>query len=245
MPTALVTRPREDSRQISAALAERGFHVQVEPFLDIVLRRDQRLDLDGVQGFLATSANGVRALVANQAPLTLPLWAVGDATARTARDLGFETVASAGGDVETLAALVAQNINPNQGALLHAAGSAVAGDLAGRLGQGGFEVRRQVLYDAQATTALSPALLDSLDHARIDLALFFSPRTATSFVTLTQAAGRGDACRNMIAFALSTAVAHELAVLPWHQVYVAAHPDQAALLACIDRFFGADPGSQR
>lgn len=241
MPTALVTRPREDARQITAALIERGFQVQVEPFLDIVLRHDQPLDLKGVQGFLATSANGVRALAVNGAPLTLPVWAVGDATARCARELGFQTVSSAGGDVQTLAALVTEAAVPSDGALLHAAGSAVAGDLSGLLGQAGFQVRRQVLYEAHAASALSPTLLDALDHARIDLALFFSPRTAASFVTLAQAAGRGDACRSMDGFALSVAVARELQALPWKAVHVAAHPDQAALLAALDRVVVSGP----
>ena len=235
MPTALVTRPREDSAEVSAALGARGFQVQVEPFLNIVLSLGQTLDLTGVQGFLATSANGARALAANHAPLHLPLWAVGDATARCARDLGFSQVASAGGDVETLAALVAGAANLAAGPLLHAAGSAVAGDLAGRLGAAGFTVRRQVLYEARPATALSPALLTSLDQGRLDLALFFSPRTALSFVTLTIAAKRDQACRTIAAYALSAAVARELAVLPWRDMVVAENPDQASLLAAIDR----------
>jgi uroporphyrinogen-III synthase len=231
---ALVTRPREDVTGIARALEARGFAVQVEPLLEITLRREVALPLAGVQGILATSANGVRALAANFDQRRLPVWAVGDATASCAADLGFRQVESADGDVESLARLVAGRVDPRHGALLHAAGSAVAGDLAGRLAAQGIEVRRVVLYDATAVTALSPALVGALEAASLDLALFFSPRTAATFVTLARAMDLGDALGVVTAYALSPAAAAELAALPWRRVRIAARPDQDALLAAID-----------
>ncbi|PKU23459.1 uroporphyrinogen-III synthase [Telmatospirillum siberiense] len=231
---ALVTRPREDAEDVSRALESRGFEVRLEPLLDIHIHRNVVLPLDGVQGLLATSANGVRALAANDAPRTLPLWAVGAATAARAREQGFQSVESAGGDVARLAELVARRVDPAKGALLHAAGSKVAGDLSGALGAQGFEVRRAVLYEARTATGLTPSLLAAMGGQELDLALFFSPRTAATFARLVMAADVADACRTIDAGALSEAVAGQLAVLPWRRILVAATPDQAALLAVID-----------
>ncbi|MDR3439561.1 uroporphyrinogen-III synthase [Telmatospirillum sp.] len=231
---ALVTRPRDDAESIAQALTERGFDVQVEPLLQIVFRHDDTPSLDGVQGFLATSANGVRALAMACPRRDLPLWAVGDSTARCAETLGFRPVESAGGNVNHLAELVTRQVDPKQGALLHAAGSTVAGDLAGILGHRGYEVRRAVLYEAHTADAFSAPLLAALDGQELALALFFSPRTAATFATLTLAAKREQACRAIDAFALSPAVAERLARLPWRQIHVARRPDQAALLAAID-----------
>jgi uroporphyrinogen-III synthase len=231
--TALVTRPRDDAVGLGAALTARGFRVMVEPMLEIVIARGRTLDLDGVSGLLATSANGVRALAANAAPRDLPLWAVGDATGRAAREAGFRRVESAGGDVTKLAALVARRAPP--GLLLHAAGSAVAGDLAALLADRGFTLRRQVLYESRPQPAASPALLAALDQDLLDLALFFSPRTAASFATLTVEAGRAARCRRLVAYALSPAVAQALAGLPWAVVRTAVRPEQEALLAAIDQ----------
>src|SRR5229473_1898951 len=107
---ALITRPIEDAGELAAALSLRG-----------------------VQAVLFTSANGARAFARATARRDLAVIAVGDATARTARALGFADIASAGGDVGDLAALVAARLDPRRGALLHAAGSVVAGDLAARL----------------------------------------------------------------------------------------------------------------
>jgi uroporphyrinogen-III synthase len=230
---ALVTRPREDSHGIATALAELGFTVQVEPLLEIRPVADAQVDPDGLQGILATSANGIRALARALPDRDLPVWAVGDASARTARELGYRRVESAGGDVDSLAALVAERCRPQDGALLHAAGSVTAGDLSGRLGQAGFTVRRVVLYRAETADCLSDTLTRSLNDGTVDVALFFSPRTAATFATLVNAAGLGETAGRIFAYALSQAVARELSALPWAGVHVAAAPTQAALLALL------------
>ena len=54
--------------------------------------RRRPLDLDGVQALIATSANGVRAFAARDPRRSLPVCAVGDATARAASDAGFADV---------------------------------------------------------------------------------------------------------------------------------------------------------
>lgn len=231
---ALVTRPREDSLTLTAELERRGFRVQAEPLLDIQLRSGQPLELDGVQGYLATSANGVRALAANGAPRDLPVWAVGDATARTARELGFSRVESARGDAVTLGRLVAEKVDPAAGSLLHAAGTKLAGDISGTLTALGYQVRRQILYEACTAESLSDATRAALRDGGIALALFFSPRTARTFVTLAADAGCAGMLGGIAAYALSPAVAEALQVLSWRRILTAERPEQDSLLACLD-----------
>ncbi len=229
---ALVTRPQIDAAPLAQALEARGLEVIVEPLLDVV-QLSVVLPLDEMQGILATSANGVRALAANTTRRDLRIWAVGDATASEANRSGFLHVEAAGGDVVMLADLVAQKADPKRGPLLHVAGTDIAGDLAGRLGAQGFTVQRAVLYEARAAEALSPQLVTLLDEDEVDFALFFSPRTAASFVTLAQAAGLDDLSA-VHAYALSVAVAGALEPLPWRAIRIARTPTQDAMLAAID-----------
>jgi uroporphyrinogen-III synthase len=233
--TALVTRPREDSAATAIELERRGIAVMVEPLLDIV-PLDVAVDASGVQGILATSANGIRALARCLPERAIPVFAVGDASARVARELGYTSVDSANGDVDSLAELVAARTTPSAGALLHAAGTAVAGDLAGLLA--GFEIRRLVLYEARTATELSPTLRQALASGEIDLALFFSPRTAATFATLVRAAGVAEALSRVAAYGLSANVARQLEALPWRRLKTAAQPTQAALLAALDDDLG-------
>jgi uroporphyrinogen-III synthase len=235
MRTALVTRPREDSEGVAAELSSRGLGVMIEPLLDIRPVDGVEVDTAGIQGILATSANGIRALARALPDRSLPVWAVGDASARVARSLGYERVDSAGGDVDTLATLVAARCDPAEGGFLHAAGTVVAGDLSALLAGQGFSVRRLVLYEAVTATGLSPDLMTALRTQAVDVALFFSPRTAATFARLVTAAGLASACSGITAYALSAAVARELAVLPWRSLRAAAAPTQAALLAALDQ----------
>ncbi|HEX3500031.1 MAG TPA: uroporphyrinogen-III synthase, partial [Stellaceae bacterium] len=139
---ALITRPIEDAGTLAAALAARGVTAVSEPLLAIRQRAGARVALAGLQAVLLTSANGARALGRVTTRRDLAILAVGDATAQTARALGFSEIASAGGDVEDLARLAVARLDPGAGALLHVAGSVVAGDLAGRLAAAGFRVER-------------------------------------------------------------------------------------------------------
>ena len=233
MTGILVTRPLADSQGLSEALQARGFDPIVEPMLTIRYRDEAPPGRD-YQGVLTTSANGVRALARLVAWRDLPVWAVGDASAREARDLGFVTVASAAGDVAALAALVAERADPAAGPLLHVAASSLAGDLGGALAARGFTVEKAVLYEAQPAEDFSPAFLEALAERRLSAALFFSPRTAATFVRLAEKRRIGESLRRIRVLALSRPVAEALSPLPWQGIMVAERPDQAALLALLD-----------
>ena len=231
---ALVTRPREDAEEIAGTLRERGIEPVIEPMLSIVRVKNPQIDLTDVQAILFTSANGVRAFAAASKERTLPAFTVGDATAAAARAAGFRSVEAAGGDVTSLAVLVCDRLDPEKGALFHAAGSVTAGDLAGSLGREGFTVKRAVLYEAVAAAGISPASAALIRQSGVNMALFFSPRTAATFVTLMRKAGLDDACRSMVAFCLSPSVAEAVSALPWRELRRAAFPHWPAMLDEID-----------
>jgi len=236
---ALVTRPREDAAGLTAALRARGLEPLLEPLLSIELARDASATLTaalpGAQAALFTSANGVRAFAKISPRRDLPAFTVGDATARAAQAAGFARIESAGGDVHALAALAAQRLDPASGALIHAAASAVAGDLAGELARAGFTVRRLRLYEAVAAAHLTAESRDAIAAGAVGTAIFFSPRTAETFVTLARAARIDGRAATIAAVVLSPAVAAALGPLTWRCIEVAAAPNEPALLAALDR----------
>ena len=239
---ALITRPKEDSTAIAERLGQLGIEPVIEPLMTVEPVADARLDLDGVQAILLTSRNGARALAGATERRDVVVYAVGDSTAEMARELGFESVESAGGDNESLAELVRQRLKPGDGTLLHAAGAAVAGDLAGTLTGDGFDVRRHELYAARPAAALSVATCGMLSDGAIDLVLFFSPRTAQTFVDLINQAGLADACAGMTAVCLSRAVALAVGALEWREVHIAGRPN---LRSMIEMAASAGAGAER
>ena len=233
MIRALVTRPAEDAAEISRALETRGISVLVEPLLTIRPKTGAAVDMAGVQALLFTSANGARVFAKISPVRDLPAFAVGDGTADTLRGLGFAEVESAGGNVQDLERLARIRLDPAKGRLLHPAGTSVAGDLAARLVEAGYQVERVALYDAEPAPELSEAARAELAAGRIDWVLVFSPRTAAAFASVIERAGLAQATRKMTLVALSDAVA-KAAALPFRHIAVAAEPTQAALLAAID-----------
>ena len=220
----IVTRPRSESEALAVVLRNLGHQVLIEPMLTIQPIEDAAVDLADAAALLLTSANGRR---------ELPVLAVGAATAAAAREAGFTDVATAGGDVVALAALVRQRFRPNDGVLVHVVGSAVAGDLAGDLCGDGYQVRRSVLYGAETTAQLSAPCRAALAAGEIDGVLFFSPRSAATFVKLLLCDGLGEVCRDVDLYGLSAAVAEAGAKLPWRRQNIAAMPRQDELLALL------------
>jgi uroporphyrinogen-III synthase len=234
----LITRPEEDAQATAALLAARGHEATIEPLVSIQIVPGPNLDLEGVQALLVTSANGVRAFVARDPRRHLPVLAVGDASARAARAAGFARVESASGDVVALAELVGRRLKPGDGDLIHVAGSAVAGDLAGMLAAAGFRCRREVLYEQARADALSADTERLLRDGGLDGVLLFSPRTGATFAALLENRGLAGTASALAAFCLSPAVAGKITHLQWRAVRVAAEPTQDALLAEVDRMAG-------
>ena len=231
----LVTRPAADALPLVAALARLRIEAAREPLLEIVDVPGPPVAVEGAQALLITSANGIRAFAARNAERDIRVLAVGDASAAAARELGFARVESAAGDVAALAELCKRRLDPAQGELLHVAGTRVAGDLAQALGQAGFRYRRETLYRARAATALSPATVAQLRAGTLAGVLFFSPRTAKTFVALASVAGATARLARMTAFCLSRAVAASAGAAAWKRIVVAEEPTQDSLLAVIAR----------
>jgi uroporphyrinogen-III synthase len=233
----LLTRPESESQALRDRLQAQGHRVDLAPMLAIrhkhAVAQELVAALAGVTAVLFTSANGVRAFADATPRRDFTVYAVGPASALAASGAGFGQVEAAGGDVEALARLVRARHAPAAGALLHAAGSARAGDLQAMLRQDGYDVRRLVLYDAETAIALPAAVTTQFAAKAYDGVLFFSPRTAATFVTLVQAAGIAAGAAAATAFCLSANVASAVAVLPWRAVRVAARPSEADLTALL------------
>jgi len=237
---ALITRPEEDAATLADALRQRGVGVAIEPLLSIRTLPGVAIDLDGVQALLFTSSNGVRAFAELSQRRDLPCFTVGDATAAAASSAGFAEVHSAGGDVRDLARLVSEKLQPAGGLLFHAAASAVAGDLAAAVEGAGFGLRRAVIYEAKPAERLADETLRRLADGAIDWVLFFSPRTAATFVRLIDAAPPAERLRlaagiaRTEALCLSPAVADAVQKLAWRSVLSALRPDLPGMLQLVD-----------
>jgi len=232
----LVTRPEPDASREAEALGLRGHEAALAPLLTIEFRGGVPLQLEGAQGLVVTSRNALRALAAHpelDQALKLPLFAVGEATARQAQELGFADVTIGPGTGAELAALISDELKPKRGALVHLAGETLAFDLKSALERQGFTVRQPVLYRALPARALPADALSLLNAGKLDGVILMSPRTAKTLADLLARYGLVTQAKSLVCYCLSAAVAEAVAPLGL-DVRVAAHPREEDVLALVD-----------
>ncbi|MEP3347153.1 MAG: uroporphyrinogen-III synthase [Litoreibacter sp.] len=213
-PTVLLTRPRAASERFAAMLPA---PVLISPVTQTIWVDVQPL-LSAPDAVVFTSENGVAGFAKAQA-WRGQAYCVGDRTAQTAGDAGFDAT-SAGGDVEDLKRLLIQCAQGQS--LVHARGRDVAGDL-------GDLVAPMVVYE-QVTEPLSGearAILEGVDRVIVPL---FSPRSAAFFAEqLTRSLGR-----QVTIVAMSDAVAQTCRDLGLVVAQIADRPDGPSMLRAIE-----------
>ncbi len=233
----LITRPEPDAIKLRGLLEEAGHEAVVEPLLSVSLEDCEPIDLDGAQALIVTSRNALRALRASPAlaeARSLPLFAVGKATAAEARALGIEVVITGAGTAAELVTHIVSALDPAAGLLVHLAGDTLAGDLAGDLEAHGFRVLQPVVYRMVPATTFEDSTVEQLADGKIDGVILLSPRTAAVYAGLVRRHGLGAAVRAMPHFCLSAAVARRLEPLGPVPTRVAEAPRLQEVLALID-----------
>ena len=223
----LITRPGNAADTTAARVAALGLVPVVAPFLAVEMRALAEPPL--ADAVLITSGNALAGLPASLRGL--PLLAVGDATARRAREHGFGHVESAGGDAAALAGL-AVRVLPAGARVLLAVGEGQGAALARALRAGGLTVQRRATYAAVPVTQFPVAAAEALEAGRLRAALFLSAETAQAFARLLPPA-LAPHLAAVDALAIGEPAADALRLLPWRRVRVSASPTLDGTLALL------------
>lgn len=228
-----VTRAAPEAEATARRLRSLGHAPLVAPVLEVRHLAKPAPNLAGVGALAFTSRNGASAFAAVSDRRDLPVFAVGDSTARAARALGFRKVHSARGDLAALARLVCRRRAAFSGAVLHAGAREPSGDLPAALEAQGVAARRHVVYAAEVAElplALTAAL--SAEPLELDAVLVHSPRAARRLAEL-EALSR--VAQELEVFCISEAAAEPLRRLNFRRLSVAPSPDETALLGLVTR----------
>ena len=226
----LITRPIHDAYETAALLKNHEIDSLITPLLTINHNFRAEIDLSGVQAILVTSLNGSRALASAISSREIPIFAVGDASAKIAKKDGFSVVSSANGSIKDLTELIRQELQPDKGTIVHACGSNVAGNLVGDLIHEGYKIISSTLYEVKEVSTLPDAAYSALLNDSITNILFYSPLSASLFSKLIKESKLEQNCHNISAYCLSSNVASALSI-KFANVIVAPMPNQASLIS--------------
>lgn len=228
----LVTRPEPEASATAEELRALGHEPIVQPLIEFNRVEFDPEPLLRAQMLIITSGNALRAIqesghIASVA--SLPLFCVGEETARRAKALNFNAIAATADSAESLAKIIADNVELGT-PLVHVTGEHQAFNLPQALSAAGVPIYTLRVYSMKPAEALPPWLVTMLNAREIDGVLLMSPRTAEIFVRLSWADGLAAAVRTLLYFCLSNNVCERLSPIRPSQVRVPVRPTRQALL---------------
>ncbi len=223
------TRPMDDSAFFANELAPFGIHSIIGPVLHIARKPLVNIAATPPSALLLTSRHAAHALSLLPANWrSLPVYCVGNATAKAAGEHGFTRIISGMKDVQALLPRIAGEVASGS-SLLYLAGDETRTDVEKMLAPRGISVTMVVVYYAIGEQELTPEIISALEAARITGIALFSPRTARISATLMEKAGLAECARNITAYCFSENVALEAQRLPWAAIHTCTAPTRAAM----------------
>lgn len=211
MKPLLIIRAEPSARHSLAHAQARGLYAYSVPLFEIMPVAWEVPDPKAYTGLLLTSANAVRLSGGGLSHLrSLPVFAVGEATAAAARGAGFVSLVTGDADVARLLARLA-TLGPQK--LLHLCGADhAAADMAM------IALDRIVVYRAQPLAPPEALLAKLVEPCVIAL---HSPRAAARIATLCD---QFDVNRQLISLAAISENAANAAGNGWQKLAIAAKP---------------------
>lgn len=235
----VVTRPQHSGERTIQRLTEMGHEALPLPLSEPIHDAEAaQKALSETQAAIAvTSAETIRALAAldqNLSPyLSRSLFAVGKATAKEARNLGFTNVLASEGSGIELAELIARKEAGIQQPLLYLAGSPRAAGFETRLSELNIPLRTVECYHMLDITPDDATLRKFFVDIRADAALLYSRQTALRFFSLPFLRKYPHALAQTRFLCLSEAIADSVPAALRAHADIATMPDEDSLLALL------------
>ena len=235
MVQVLVTRPTQYAQGLCVRLQALGHSSIVHPLLDIVPLETSRPPLDEQPIVVITSQTTLLVLSMRKREvedlLPLPCYCVGEKTAARAEAFGFKKVRNVDGDGVALARLVMDQQPKRE--ILHIGGQHKSEEPDLSFEKAGWVVKNWPVYKAEPVTKLADGLVEKIRERGIDFALFYSVRTALTFIDLMRQHKLEPCCQSLIAVGLSEAVVRALEPLPFAKRLVADHPSEDGMIRAL------------
>lgn len=184
-PLIVITRPFPDCSRTAHQAEEKGFETFEEPLGVLkTYALDNADDLPREPGIILTSHRAVPALNDISFNTCPEFYVVGERTALTLRQSGFEDIAAVAANVENLTDWIIKRKERIRQPLLYVRGRDVTTDLKKTLGQHGFEINEHTVYSIDKVSGFSDEFLTRLKSNRPLVVLLTSRRTAETFLHL-------------------------------------------------------------
>ncbi len=161
--------------------------LQHQSLLDVKLLPVKPLNI-APQAIVLTSSNAALALEHSDWDRSIPVYAVGNATASKVKSIGF-TNSSSPSDNPYPSALhliewIKENLHPNHGPIIFGCGNHIRHDVAEILSEYGFETTKIILYTTESATGFNKEIEEALRNNNIGAVVINSETALSTFANL-------------------------------------------------------------
>ncbi len=225
----LITRPEPSASLTAAKLADLGFSPVLLP-VSRTVSLDFFLPNHRFDALAVTSTNAFRHVAIERLTFlqTLPLFVVGEGTAKAAKEMGFQNVIEGGGDAVRMAETMADQL-PDGAKILYLAGRVRQPIFEERIAETDFLMEACDIYDIAMIDHGRDAVKTVFDQGPFVAVLLYSGVAAQGFVDLI-AKNHVELDAQTRFLCISRRVAAQLPP-PWQaRTLIAEHPDENGIL---------------
>jgi uroporphyrinogen-III synthase len=216
----LLTRSLEDSYEIILKFQRLGHKVSHMPVIDIKKIDYENLKFSEFKGIIFTSSNAIKCLNVSSIDKNINCFCVGSVTERKARNVGFQNVYSADGNVNNLKELILQNFSQKDGKLLYVSGEIISVSLDKDLISEGYSLQRLVNYSADPIEELNQKFIDELKSSMPDIVYVYSQNSAKNFLKLIKKYQLVDYWMNTNLMCIGEKTSSMLNAIKWKKIFL-------------------------
>ena len=178
----LLTRPLEDSHEMLLKFQSLGHEISHLPLISIEGLKYKTLSYADFNGIIFTSSNAIKFLDTKNIDKKIICFCVGAATEKKAKNVGFQNIFAAEGNVNNLKELILQNFNSSEGKLLYVSGEVVSSNLDEQLTSEGYIIKRVINYRANPIKKYDENFIEKLKLEMPEIVYIYSQNSAINFL---------------------------------------------------------------
>ena len=184
----LLTRPLDDCYEMILKFQSLGHQISHLPLLKIEKVDYEHINFLEYGAIIFTSTNAVKFLDQKKIiDKNILCFCVGNATEKKARNVGFQNVIAAEGNVENLKELILQNFDKKKGKLIYVSGEIISIDLDKQLIELGYSMKRIINYRTNHNEKFDENFVEKLKINKPDIVYVYSQNSALSFLKFIKA----------------------------------------------------------
>ena len=180
----LLTRPLDDSKELLFKLTSMNHKVSHLPLLQIKKIEIPETDFTQFKAIIFTSANALKYLDTSKIDKKIFCFCVGLATERKAKELGFQNIFCAEGNVNNLKELILQNFDPKIGSMIYVSGEIISYNLDKDLILENYVVKRIINYTTTPNENLQDNFIRDIKLSVPEIIFIYSENSAKAFYSL-------------------------------------------------------------